>query len=105
MRITTRLTISMLTGEVLERESYEYSGPVELACGATASQVADEKAQQSLMSTMADQAKQEFGSASSVFQDLYNTFAPTVQAGPPARHTAMHLPQLRKRTLRSAVET
>jgi hypothetical protein len=53
-------------------------------CGATPQQVADEKAQQTLMTTMADQAKQEFGSASSVFHDLYNTFAPTVAAGPQA---------------------
>jgi hypothetical protein len=51
-------------------------------CGATPQQVADEKAQQTLMTTLADQAKQEFGSASSVFQDLNNTFAPIVAAGP-----------------------
>jgi hypothetical protein len=82
MQITTRKTISMLTGETLEHVFYEYNGPLDEACGATADQVADEKAQQSLMHTMADQAKQEFGSSSSVFQDLYNTFAPTVAAGP-----------------------
>jgi hypothetical protein len=82
MRITTRKTISMLTGETLEHVFYEYNGPLDKTCGATPDQVADEKAQQSLMHTMADQAKQEFGSASSVFQDLYNTFAPTVKAGP-----------------------
>jgi hypothetical protein len=82
MRITTRKTISMITGETLEHVFYEYDGPVDKVCGATADQVKDEKLQQSLMTTMADQAKQEFGSASSVFQDLYNTFAPTVAAGP-----------------------
>jgi hypothetical protein len=51
-------------------------------CGTTPQQVADEKAQKTLMTTLADQAKQEFGSASSVFHDLYNTFAPTLAAGP-----------------------
>lgn len=82
MIITTRKTVSMLTGETLEHVWYEYDGPLDEACGATASQVADEKSQQTLMTTLADQAKQEFGSSSSVFQDLYNTFAPTVAAGP-----------------------
>jgi hypothetical protein len=31
MRVTTKLTISMLTGDVLEHEFYEYVGPVEQA--------------------------------------------------------------------------
>jgi hypothetical protein len=82
MRITTKLTISMVTGVVLECEAYEYEGPVELACGATASQVADEKAQQSLMTQLTQQSQEEFGSASSVFKDLNDTFAPIVAAGP-----------------------
>jgi hypothetical protein len=82
MRITTRKTVSMLTGETLEHVFYEYDGPLDKTCGATPDQIKDEKAQQSLMTTMASQAQQEFGSASSVFQDLYNTFAPTVAAGP-----------------------
>jgi hypothetical protein len=81
MRITARKTISMITGETLEHVFYEYDGPVDKACGSTAQQVQDEKTQQTLMNTLADQAKQEFGSSSSVFQDLYNTFAPTVAAG------------------------
>jgi hypothetical protein len=85
MRITTRLTISMLTGETLEREAYEYSGPVEMACGATASQVAIGKSQQALMDQLTDQSKDIFGSSSTVFNDLLNTFAPTVAAGPNQR--------------------
>jgi hypothetical protein len=85
MRITTRLTISMLTGETLEREAYEYSGPVEMACGATASQVAIGKSQQALMDQVTQQSKDIFGGSSSVFNDLLNTFAPTVAAGPNQR--------------------
>jgi hypothetical protein len=82
MLVTTKITISMLTGEVLEHESYEYSGPIELACGATPQQKEIADAQQGLMKQMMDQSQQIFGHSSSVFNDLFNTFAPTIAAGP-----------------------
>lgn len=82
MQITTKLTISMITGAVLEHEWYEYDGPVELACGASSGQKAVAQSQTNLMNTLSSQAKSEFGDASSVFSDLTNTFAPIVAAGP-----------------------
>jgi len=81
MKITTRITISMLTGEVLEHEWHEYAGPVALACGATSGQKSIAQGQTNLFNTLAGQAKTEFGDASSVFGDLMDTFSPLVSAG------------------------
>lgn len=82
MIITTRKAISMITGEVLEHVYFEYDGPVELACGASKEQKDAFNTQKTLTNTAMQQAQQEFGSASSVFNALNNTFAPIVAAGP-----------------------
>lgn len=63
-------------------ESYEYSGPLELACGSTAAQNQIEQSQQSFMTQAQSQASTVFGAASNVFSGLMKTFAPTVAAGP-----------------------
>jgi hypothetical protein len=72
----------MITGDVLEHVYAEYDGPVELACGASKEQTESYNTQKNLTSTAIQQAQQEFGSASSVFNSLYNSFAPIVNAGP-----------------------
>jgi len=82
MKITLRKTISMVTGEVLEHVWYEYEGAVDLACGASNEQKQIEKKQAGWFDTAMNQAQQIFGNSSAAFQDLMNTFAPTVAAGP-----------------------
>lgn len=54
-------------------------------CGASNEQKDIEKKQSGLMDQMTQQAQQIFGSSSTVFKDLINTFAPTVAAGPNQR--------------------
>lgn len=61
---------------------YDYSGPVDKYCGATAGQQQVGAAQTSLFNTLTSQASSVFGSSSSVFNDLVNTFSPIVSAGP-----------------------
>jgi hypothetical protein len=61
---------------------YDYSGCVELACGASSQQTAIEKSQQDYYNTMTQQAQEVFGEASQVFKDLNAAFAPIVAAGP-----------------------
>ena len=96
MKITTKITISIATGEVLEHEFYEYSGPVALACGATPGQQQLAHSQTSGYNTLVNQAQSQFGNASGVFQDLVSSFAPIVAAGPnqqgfsPAEVSAMN---------------
>ena len=96
MKITTKITISIATGEVLEHEFYEYSGPVALACGATPGQQQLAQSQTSGYNTLVNQAQSQFGNASGVFQDLVSSFAPIVAAGPnqqgfsPAEVSAMN---------------
>lgn len=82
MKIHTRLVFDMNTGVVLEAESYEYDGPVTLCCGATSAQTNLQSQQQTVFSSMQNQAQQVFGNSSTVFNDLMNTFSPTVAAGP-----------------------
>ena len=82
MRITSRLTISMITGAVLEHAFFEYDGPVESACGASSQQKQIEGQQQQLLTQMTDQSKQVFGDSSQVFKDLHDSYAPIVAAGP-----------------------
>lgn len=82
MFITTRKTVSMLTGEVLEHEGYEYSGPVEHACGASSGENQIAQEQQQNFNTMSSEAQQTFGQSSQVFQDLNSAFAPVLAAGP-----------------------
>lgn len=63
-------------------DAYEWDGPVALACGATGAQSSIEQSQQNFMTQLQTQAGAVYGNASSVFNDLVNTFAPTVAAGP-----------------------
>jgi hypothetical protein len=57
MKITTKITISIATGEVMEHEFYEYSGPVALACGATPGQQQLAQQQTSGYTTLVNQAQ------------------------------------------------
>lgn len=60
----------------------EYHGPLSLACGASSAQTAAQTSQASFANQTQQQAQQVFGNDSSVFNDLTNTFAPTLAAGP-----------------------
>lgn len=68
--------------DMKETVSFEWSGAVELCCGASNEQKDIEQQQQSSYSKMTAQAGQVFGNSSSVFNDLMSTFTPTVLAGP-----------------------
>lgn len=59
-----------------------YSGELDLACGATAAQTAAQQQQASFTTQVQQQAGSIFGSDSAVFNDLMSTFQPTIAAGP-----------------------
>jgi hypothetical protein len=63
-------------------EWVEYDGPLELTCGSTPQQNQIEASQQSFMNQVQQQAGTVFGNSSTVFNDLLNTFTPTINAGP-----------------------
>jgi len=63
-------------------DAFEYTGTVELLCGATSAQNNVQAQQATAYQQMTQQASQVFGNASSVFNQLQSTFAPTVAAGP-----------------------
>ena len=96
MKIYTKLVIDLNTNKVVEESSFEYEGPVALACGATPGQQQIAQSQTSGYNTLVNQAQSEFGNASGVFQDLVSSFAPIVAAGPnqqgfsPAEVSAMN---------------
>jgi len=80
MFITTRITWD-LSGKVIEHEGYFYSGPISSLCGASSQQNQIEAQQQAYYQTLTQQAQQEFGQASKVFDDLYAAMSPIVAAG------------------------
>jgi hypothetical protein len=63
-------------------DSYDYSGPLALACGPTAAQSSILQGQQNFATQLQQQASSVYGNASTVFSGLLNTFMPTVEAGP-----------------------
>jgi hypothetical protein len=84
MRIYTKLGLTWSGGRYIVdvAEGFDYVGPIERLCGATAGQSAIAGQQQSAYNTMVAQAGQVFGDSSAVYGDLMKTFAPTVAAGP-----------------------
>jgi hypothetical protein len=62
-------------------ESFEYIGPISMACGATGAQNQILQSQQTFMNQAQSQASTVFGNASQVFQSLVSTFTPTIKAG------------------------
>src|SRR6185437_14289840 len=82
MRIYTSLTVDIESGEVVSCDFYEYHGPVDLCCGASSQQNETYNEQSDLSKQIMQQGQEVFGSASSVFNDLISSLAPTVAAGP-----------------------
>jgi hypothetical protein len=84
MRIYTKLEYKWDgTQYVLDNaDSFEYNGPIERLCGASSQQNQIEAQQSAAYTQAAAQSAAVFGVASAVSQQLQNTFAPTVAAGP-----------------------
>jgi hypothetical protein len=82
MKIYTRLVFDIETGNMIEADSYEYDGPVDLCCGASDQQNDTYNQQSELSKQVMQQGQTVFGNASSVFNDLVSSLAPTIAAGP-----------------------
>lgn len=84
MKVYTKITFQMTEVGILKvsEESYEYDGPVALCCGASSQQQNTANTQSATYQQFTQQAQQVFGNSSTVFNDLINTFAPTLAAGP-----------------------
>lgn len=82
MRITTRISWSIDTGEIIEHDSYDYSGPIELACGGPSTQQKDIAAdQQSFYKTLQSSFSSNFAGQTNILKSLTASFAPILQAG------------------------
>jgi hypothetical protein len=82
MKIYTKIVWDIATGAIDSEEHFEYTGKVDLLCGASSAQNQVQAAQASAYTQMTQQAQQIFGADSSVFQQLQASFAPTIAAGP-----------------------
>jgi hypothetical protein len=72
----------MATWTVLEREGYDYVGPVELACGGPSSQqqqIAGQ--QQQFYQTLQNSYNQTFAGQQSILNSLTSSFSPILKAG------------------------
>jgi hypothetical protein len=81
-RISTRVVIDIASGEVESRESFNYSGPVELACGPSSSLKALNTSTTQLLNSAKSQATQVFGDSSTVFNNLLASTQGIVAGGP-----------------------
>lgn len=66
----------------VDSESTDYTGPVALCCGATQGQKDVANQQLSAYQALQQQGQAVFGDSSSLFNDLRNSLAPIVAAGP-----------------------
>lgn len=63
-------------------EFFDYNGPIESCCGASAAQSQIQDSQIAFMQQAQQQSAAVFGNASKVFNELQATFAPIIAAGP-----------------------
>jgi hypothetical protein len=97
MFITTSATFLISTGELLQRNGYDYDGPVDLACGGGPSQSQQDIAtqQQKFYSTMTSNYGQVFAGQQAILGSLQSAWKPILDAGPgqygftPAEDAAM----------------
>lgn len=84
VRIYTRLEYQWNGHEyaLISSHGFDYTGPVQLACGASSGLKDVGNTQSNFYNQVSQQAGQVFGNASQVFQTLFSSFAPTVEAGP-----------------------
>jgi hypothetical protein len=82
VRISTKIVCDISTGRVLERESYEYDGPLELNCGATQAQTDAQEAQANLANEMSKDYATIFGQNQAILGSLQNALQPIISAGP-----------------------
>jgi len=72
MQITTKLSIDMATGAVLEHHWYEYEGEVALCKGGDKTVEAGEHSQQGFINTLMGTFRQQFGASSAILNFLNN---------------------------------
>ncbi len=97
MFITTSATFLIETGELLQREGFDYTGPIDLACGGGPSQAQQNLANQqaAFYQTMTNSYQQQFAGQTAVLNALQTAWAPILAAGPnqygfnPAEDSAM----------------
>ncbi len=83
MFVNTKVVIDMNSGEILSKEGFEYTGPVEQFCGGASSEQKEMQALQiQAYQTALSQTKEVFGDGSKIFNLLSSTFSPILKAGP-----------------------
>lgn len=84
MKIITHAVLDMETMQWLPEfeESYEYSGPVDLACGGSPAQTQLGNMQTQQFQAMNSDMEQMFGTNSSIMNTIKGTLTPIVNAGP-----------------------
>lgn len=96
MRISTKIVVDIESGRILAREGYEYSGRLELACGATSAQKESQQQQTDLATQMNQDFTKEFGQNQAILGSLTTALQPIITAGPnqqgfsPAELTALN---------------
>jgi hypothetical protein len=80
MRISTKITIDIETGAELLRDSYEYIGPIDLACG-SGNLASLEASQTAAANTIHSDAQQVFQGNQNILQSLTDNFTSMLKSG------------------------
>lgn len=80
--IYTKLVIDIASGNLIESEGFDYTGPVALACGAGKELKQSYQDQHAALQQLMGQAQTIFGDSSKIFGDLVSSFEPILAAGP-----------------------
>src|SRR5258706_5944922 len=81
MKIYTHIVFDMESGVVLNSDHYEYSGDVELACGATGGQKTAQANEVKVSDLLRTDMQLVFGKNQNLLDTLTKALSPTVQAG------------------------
>jgi hypothetical protein len=77
--VTTKLVLDIATGKILHIDGYEYTGPVELACGASDEERSLERSQHDLFKQIIQDFQVQFGKQNNILDSLTSIMTPIAQ--------------------------
>jgi hypothetical protein len=89
--VTTKLVLDIATGKILHIDGYEYTGPVELACGASDEERSLERSQHYLFKQIIQDFQVQFGKQNNILDSLTSIMTPIAQ---PLLANGGHFPSL-----------
>src|SRR5579885_626756 len=78
----TKVVWDMETLKIIERTSYEYTGPVDLLCGASSGQKTAAAQEASVAGNLSSELQTIFGGNENILNSITSALEPVINAGP-----------------------